>query len=92
MKRANFNNELNNHEHVEIEIAYICDGKDICSDKIGCYKVARPGMDHCTHTTNPDHALNGACSYPEKEPTRFHLINDKNPKIRYWEGTLEINE
>lgn len=77
----------------KVKIAYICDGLARCSDKIGCFRHATPGMDYCKHTWDPRHAVNGGVKKPWKYPERFHLVD--NPDIEsnvdiYWEGDIEI--
>lgn len=73
-----------------MKIAYICDGLDKCSDKVGCYRVAKPGMDYCTHTCNPEHAKNGAVDDPRKYPERFYELDVDNEEIHFWEGEFNI--
>ena len=72
-----------------MKIAYICDGLDHCSDKIGCYRCGKPGMDTCRHTFNPAHAKNGAVENPEDYPERFHILRP-NDELCYWEGDVFI--
>lgn len=77
----------------KVKIAYICDGLDRCSDKIGCFRHATPGMDACKHTWNPRHALNGKIKKPEKYPDRFHALDipEEDPEtIVYWEGDIDL--
>lgn len=62
-------------------VAYICDGK-ACEDQLwpSC-KIPRTEIDHCDHTTNPEHAKNGPCEDPENHPERFKELQNG----RYWE-------
>ena len=62
-------------------VAYICDGKD-CADQLwpSC-KITGTKIDHCDHTTNPEHAKNGPCEDPENHPERFKELQSG----RYWE-------
>lgn len=74
-----------------IKIAYICDGLDKCSDKVGCYRHAKTLLDICTHTLDPKHAANGAVDDPALYPERFcKLTSVDGSDIRYWEGDIEI--
>ena len=74
-----------------MKIAYICDGLMLkCSDKIGCFRTAWPGMDYCTHTFDPSHAKNGACTDPQNCPDRFHEIDLTDEETCYWEGEVQI--
>ena len=74
-----------------MKIAYICDGLASCSDKVGCYRLAKPGMDFCNHTFDPKHAKYGVCEHPEDYPERFHEVFGDEENIKYWEGTFIIN-
>lgn len=73
-------------------IAYICDGLAACSDKVGCYRLARPGISYCSHTTDRRHAKYGAVNDPEKYPDRFVKIDypEADEEIKYWEGEIDI--
>ena len=71
-----------------MKIAYLCDGLCKCSDKVGCYRVAKPGMDYCNHTFFGKHAVNGACKDPENYPERFHEIDLTDTETCFWEGDV----
>lgn len=71
-----------------MKIAYLCDGLSYCSDKVGCFRMAKPGMDYCTHTFDKKHAKNGICKNPEKHPERFHQIDLTDSETCYWEGEI----
>lgn len=74
-----------------IRIAYICDGLDKCSGKVGCYRHAKTLLDICTHTSDPRHAANGAVNDPSLYPERFHKLDIPNDtSINYWEGDIDI--
>lgn len=81
-------------EEAVIEIAYLCDGLDICSDKVGCYRCLKPGISYCHHTFNQEHAINGTVDDPEKYPERFNRFefyaDNKMMAIQYWEGPVDI--
>ena len=77
----------------DILTAYICDGLDECSDKLGCFRCGKPGFDYCHHTTNPKHALNGPCDDPRTDPERFHKLNGSaDGKDLYWEGEVILED
>ena len=48
-----------------MDILYICDKKKECGAH-GCFEA-------CKHTSDPSHALNGACKRPWMYPERFML-------------------
>ena len=52
-----------------MRIAYICDGNGCKSELPSCRFPV--GMNQCRHTTDPAHAVNGACEDPVREPDRF---------------------
>ena len=71
------------------KIAYICDGlMPKCSDKVGCFRLAKTGMDYCRHTFDPNHAKNGGCSDPQDHPERFHEIDLNDQESCWWEGEV----
>ena len=74
-----------------MKIAYICDGLAACSDKVGCFRIAKPGMDYCNHTFTAKHAKNGKCKDPENHPERFHEIDLTNTETCWWEGDVINN-
>lgn len=76
----------------EVNVAYICDGLDKCSGKIGCFRCGLEGFQNCTHTLDPKHAANGPCEDPWNHPERFNLLTtDADIFTRYWEGDVEIH-
>lgn len=75
----------------EVKIAYLCDGMASCSEKVGCFRCMRPGIDYCTHTFDKRHAKNGAVKKPENYPDRFTKLDIPNTdEIAYWEGEIDI--
>ena len=69
---------------------YLCDKKDHCCNSDLC---SINGGD-CKHTVHADHAINGECLIPAKEPERFEAdyfdIEDNETKTishvtYYWE-------
>jgi len=74
-----------------LKTAYLCDGLCICSDKVGCYRVAKPGMDYCNHTFYERHAKYGPCKDPENHPERFHEIDLTDSETCWWEGDILNN-
>lgn len=75
-----------------MKIAYLCDGLCKCSDKVGCYRFAKAGMDYCRHTFDERHAINGPCENPENFPERFFLIDLTNTESCWWEGDILYND
>lgn len=76
---------------MKVKIAYICDGLDKCSDKIGCFRCGKPGMSDCHHTFDPKHAKFGACEDPKACPERFHKIDGTIDDCEvYWEGEFNF--
>lgn len=71
-----------------MRVSYLCDGLDKCSDKVGCFRVAKPGMDYCYHTFCAAHAVNGPCNDPENHPERFHRIDISDKETCWWEGEV----
>ena len=71
-----------------MKIAYICDGLAACSDKVGCYRIGRPGVDCCRHTFQDSHAKNGKCIDPQNHPERFHPIDLSDQETCWWEGEV----
>ena len=51
------------------DVVYLC-------DKQACMRVNRSCMTDalCKYTTNPEHAVNGYCEHPEREPDRFDEV------------------
>ena len=74
-----------------MKIAYLCDGLCVCSDKIGCFRTAKSGMDYCRHTFSARHAANGPCKDPENHPERFHVVDLTDSETCYWEGEILYN-
>lgn len=75
----------------EVKIAYLCDGMASCSEKIGCYRCMKPGIDYCSHTFDPRHARNGAVRKPENYPDRFTKLDiPGDDRVTYWEGEIDI--
>ena len=54
----------------EIRVLYLCDGE-------GCEYICHREVYVCEHTTDPQHAVNGACEQPELHPERFTKHEDK---------------
>lgn len=52
-----------------MKIAYICDGHGCKSRRPSCRYPEIGRL--CRHTTDPAHAVNGACDDPAREPDRF---------------------
>lgn len=75
-----------------MKTAYLCDGLCKCSDKVGCYRLAKSGMDYCRHTFDERHAINGSCENPENFPERFSLIDLTNTESCWWEGDILYND
>lgn len=73
------------------DIAYLCDGMDVCNNKVGCFRMMNPGISNCHHTLNPEHAANGPCEDPENHPERFNKLDiwDES-EIAYWEGAIDL--
>lgn len=63
-----------------MKVAYICDQKGGCKSKWPSCKNPE-FADLCTHTTDPEHAVNGKCANPDKDPDRFEEIR---PGV-FWE-------
>ena len=75
-----------------MKTAYLCDGLCKCSDKVGCYRLAKSGMDYCRHTFDERHAINGPCENPENFPERFFLIDLTDRESCWWEGDILYND
>lgn len=63
---------------------YFCDLQDHCCGSPNCSRNGGP----CKHTTKPDHAINGECKMPIKEPARFEAetFNTGFSEVTYfWE-------
>lgn len=68
-------------------VAYICDGKDECSLKPGCFMRNDPLCKSdmvCKHTLNPKHAATSLCEDPENHPERFAAYPEFDT-IKYYE-------
>lgn len=52
-----------------MRVAYLCDGHGCKKERPSCTIPEFAGM--CRHTTDPEHAVNGACEDPKGEPERF---------------------
>lgn len=52
-----------------MRVAYLCDGHG-CKSKFPSCRFPETGR-LCRHTTDPEHAVNGACEDPKGEPERF---------------------
>ena len=75
-----------------MKVAYLCDGLCLCSDKVGCFRTAKPGMDYCRHTFIEKHAKYGACKDPENHPERFHKVKLTEKETVWWEGDILNND
>lgn len=53
-----------------IRVLYLCDGE-------GCRYMCHGELYACEHTTDPRHAVNGACEKPELHPERFVKYEDR---------------
>jgi len=76
---------------VAVGFFYICDGKNpACKykDHCGFSENAYVNEDLCFHTTNPDHARNGAIDKnPDKRPFFVDVVSDGTEHPGYlWEG------
>ena len=75
-----------------MRVAYICDGLvPECSDKLGCFRCGKEGMNYCKHTFQPEHALNGACEDPWNYPQRFIDLSKSTGENEYWEGVFDLS-
>lgn len=54
-----------------MRVAYLCDGQGCESEWPACRLYPEGYARRCSHTTDPRHAVNGACDAPELEPERF---------------------
>lgn len=54
-----------------MRVAYMCDGHGCAAEHPSCRDMPVGDPDRCTHTTDPEHAVNGACEHPENYPERF---------------------
>ena len=54
-----------------MRVAYLCDGQGCASVHPSCRYLPEGDLERCTHTTDPAHAVNGACEHPEEYPERF---------------------
>ena len=52
-------------------IAYLCDGNGCDSKHKSCEYLPKGHMARCTHTSDPEHAVNGRCDDPENHTERF---------------------
>ena len=57
-----------------MRIAYLCDKKACADARRSCNGLWKNAL--CRHTTNPAHAVNGACKDPQAHPERFMRIDD----------------
>ena len=73
-----------------MKIAYICDGLDHCSDKVGCYRHGSSSLNNCCHTFNPMHAKNGVAENPEEQPERFSPFDISDKETVWWEGGINF--
>lgn len=75
-----------------MSVAYICNGLDPeCSDKIGCFRCGRPGMQYCNHTLNKQYAVNGECKDPWNHPERFTDFSIITGEEQFWEGPIDFS-
>lgn len=68
------------------KVVYICDGKACDRKEFPSCRSDYPGLDMCSHTTNPAHAKFGICEDPENHPERFEQLEDGE----FWEIEKEI--
>lgn len=68
-------------DKVNIEVAYICNGKDRSCTKDSCYYKNHGS---CMHTTNPKYAKYGPVSNPRAYPDRFDKFRYE-VTVRYYE-------
>lgn len=61
-------------------VLYLCDGLGCRSDNKSCRGDPEASR-YCKHTSDPAHAVNGACDAPEKCPERFEELT---PGV-FWE-------
>ncbi|MBR6851296.1 MAG: hypothetical protein IKM88_13775 [Lachnospiraceae bacterium] len=73
-----------------MKIAYICDFKDKCADRPGCFRHNTPNLNTCKHTFDPAHAANGAVLDPWNHPERFTKIDLTDDEQVFWEGDMDI--
>ena len=52
-----------------MRVAYLCDGKACV--RPSCLGNPAGNAGGCMHTAKPEHAVNGACPAPDREPERF---------------------
>ena len=57
-----------------MRIAYVCDGAGCGHERKSCETLPAGCGGRCTHTTDPAHAVNGACDDPWNYPGRFAEI------------------
>jgi len=74
-------------KELNIKVAYLCDGLQSCSDKVGCYRNGTP-LSECFHCFDPEHAINGPCEHPEAHPDRFRLLDIPGDELWFWEGEI----
>lgn len=56
-------------------VLYLCDCRLPCAMNVGCHQSGT-AVGVCRHTTQPEHALNGACADPQNHPERFEPVID----------------
>ena len=71
-------------------VVYLCDCRKPCGMGNGCAQN-NSAFGFCKHTTDPEHALNGACDDPQNHPERFEVVCDKKTGevIDYYEKEQE---
>jgi len=61
-------------------VAYICNKK-----KPECCERCTSGLSECTHTLDPEYALNGASTNPGAHPDRFMKVGENEKGESFWE-------
>ena len=63
-------------------VIYLCDGKKPCATAGRC-RLVDPEAGCCRRTSDPAHAVNGACGDPENHPERFERLQSSSGQ---WNG------
>ena len=61
-------------------VLYLCDCRKPCAMGNGCHQSGS-AFGFCKHTTDPSHALYGACAEPQNYPDRFEAVYDKKSGV-----------